>query len=70
MYSNVLREHVVVVVVGAEGVNGACCVCGVYVCSEGGVGGGRGYCVVVLFVVSGWCGVNVSWRPPFCLHVV
>ena len=28
--------------VGAEGVNGACCVCGVYVCSEGGVGGGRG----------------------------
>ena len=27
---------------GAEGVNGACCVCGVYVCSEGGVGGGRG----------------------------
>ena len=28
--------------VGAEGVDGACCVCGVYVCSEGGVGGGRG----------------------------
>ena len=28
--------------VGAEGVYGACCVCSVYVCSEGGVGRGGG----------------------------
>ena len=28
--------------VGAKGVYGACCVCGVYVCSEGGVGRGGG----------------------------
>ena len=31
-----------------------------------GVGGSALKCCLV----SGWCGVNVSWHPPFCLHVV